>query len=220
MKKIFLVVSVILLIAACNENTPNQKKKDTKQELGIKKHGVSENSNPKGLKIGDNAPVITMKSSNSEEISLESLYRTQPLVVIFYRGYWCPVCNRHLSEFAERAVEIENAGAKIIAVTPETYENTEKTIDNTGIDFTVISDADGSVMTAFDVQFDVTDEYHSMIEEKLNASISETNANKQATLPVPATFIIDTNGRIVYKQFNPDYKQRASVNDILENLPK
>lgn len=161
-----------------------------------------------------------MKSSESEEISLESLYRDKSLVVIFYRGYWCPACSRHLSEFAERAIEIENAGAQIIAVTPETYENAEKTIDNTGIDFTVISDADGSVMSAFDVLFDVTDDYNEMIEDKLNASIREINGNKDATLPVPATFIIDTKGKIVYRQFNPDYKQRASVNDILENLPK
>ncbi|MEX1003180.1 MAG: peroxiredoxin-like family protein [Crocinitomicaceae bacterium] len=226
MKKIFLIVSASFLIAACNENKPshqasnNQTNKDSTQELDLTQFGMSENSNPKGLSIGDSAPVITMKSSESEDISLESLYRDQPLVVIFYRGYWCPVCNRHLSEFAERAVEIENAGAKIVAITPESYENTEKTVDNTRIDFTVISDVDGSVMRAFGVQFDVTDDYHSMIEEKFNVSISETNENKQATLPVPATFIIDTNGTIVYKQFNPDYKQRASVDDILENLPK
>ncbi len=226
MKKIFLIVSASLLIAACNENKSspqannNQANKVSTQELDLTQFGVSENSNPKGLSVGDSAPAITMKSSKSEEISLESLYRDQPLVVIFYRGYWCPICNRHLSKFAERAIEIEIAGAQIIAVTPETYENTEKTLDNTGIDFTVISDADGSVMKAFDVQFSVTDDYHGMIEDKLSASISEANGNEQATLPVPATFIIDTNGTIVYRQFNPDYTQRASVDDILENLPK
>jgi len=225
MKKIFLIVSASILIVACNENKPsnqtsnNQANKDSTQKIDLTQFGMNENSNPKGLSVGDNAPAITMKSSESEDISLESLYRDQPLVVIFYRGYWCPACSRHLSEFAERAIEIENAGSKIVAITPESYENTEKTIVNTGIDFTVISDADGSVMRAFDVQFGVTDEYSRKIEDKLNASISETNGNNQATLPVPATFIIDTNGTVVYKQFNPDYKQRASVDDILKNLP-
>jgi peroxiredoxin len=226
MKKMFLILTTSLLIAACSDNKSNQKENDqktdtsTSQKLDLTQFGINKNSKPKGLSVGDHVPMITMMSSNSEEISLESLYREQPLVVIFYRGYWCPVCSQHLSEFAERAIEIEKAGAQIIAVTPETYENTEKTVNKTGVDFTIISDADGSVMKAFDVQFDVTDDYYEMIEANLHASIRETNANNQASLPVPATFIIDTNGKLVYTQFNPDYKQRASVDDILKNLPK
>lgn len=70
------------------------------------------------------------------------------------------------------------------------------------------------------MNFKVTEDYQAMIQDKLKASIAETNANKQAELPVPATFIIDKTGKIVYKQFNPDYKVRASVDDILNNLPK
>lgn len=90
----------------------------------------------------------------------------------------------------------------------------------TTANFTIISDADGSIMKAFDVNFKVTDEYQAMIQDKLKASIAETNENKQADLPVPVTFIIDKSGKIVYKQFNPDYKVRASIKDILNNLQK
>jgi len=75
-------------------------------------------------------------------------------------------------------------------------------------------------MKAFDVNYNVTNEYQSMIADKLNASIAETNATKEAVLPVPATYIIDTKGKIIYKQFNPNYKVRASIEDILNNLPK
>lgn len=75
-------------------------------------------------------------------------------------------------------------------------------------------------MEAFDVKFDVTKEYQEMIQDKLGVSVSETNANKESVLPVPATFIIDKNGKIVYKQFDPNYKNRASVQDILAHLPK
>ncbi len=59
-----------------------------------------------------------------------------------------------------------------------------------------------------------------MIQEHLNASIANTNANKQAVLPVPATYIIDKTGKIVYRQFNPDYQDRASIDAIIANLPK
>lgn len=123
-----------------------------------------------------------------------------------------------MSEFAENAKAIEAKGAKIVAVTPETYENIEKTKSQTGADFTIISDVDGAVSKAFDVNFSVTEAYQAMIQEKLNASIANTNANKKADLPVPATFIIDTNGKIIYRQFDPDYKNRASIAEILSHL--
>lgn len=194
---------------------------ETVENIDYKSFGMDNSQYlPKGLEIGTLAPQITMTTDKNEKVTLEDFYKNQPVVIIFYRGYWCPVCSKHLSEFAERAKEIENKGAKLIAISSESYENVDKTRDNTNADFTIISDVDGSIMKAFDVNFTVTNEYQQMIMEKLNASIAETNATHNAILPVPATYIIDTNGKIVYKQFNPNYKKRASIEDILNNLPK
>ncbi|MEX2596377.1 MAG: peroxiredoxin family protein [Salibacteraceae bacterium] len=219
-------IVICLMMMACDhspENSPEQKsqaKQSSKPgETNLESYGIKSSTIPQGLSLGDHLPDITMKTDDDQMISLADLYHEQPLVVIFYRGYWCPVCNRYLSTFAERAVELENAGAKILAITPESYDNTEKTIQNTGIDFTVISDIDGSVMTAFDVNFQVTDDYHQTIKENLNASISASNASNEAVLPIPATFVIDTNGVVIYRQFDPNYKNRASIEDILKYLP-
>jgi peroxiredoxin len=173
---------------------------------------------PKGIAVGSQAPDLIIETEMNDKVAFHTLYQKQPLVVIFYRGYWCPSCNRYLSNFAQRAIDIEKAGAKIVAITPETYENTQKTKDSTGVDFMVISDLDGSIMQAFDVQFDVTNDYDTMILENLDASIRTSNASKESILPVPATYIINTNGEIVFKQFNPDYNKRASVDEILEYL--
>lgn len=182
--------------------------------------GMVETSIPKGLNVGADAPEVTFTTANNKKVTLASYYEKQSVVIIFYRGYWCPACSKQLTEFAEKAKEIEASGAKLIAITSESYENVTKTKEQTGANFTIISDADGSIRKAFDVNFKVTEDYQAMIQDKLNASIAETNANKQAELPVPATYIIDKSGKIVYKQFNPDYKKRASVKEILTNLPK
>ncbi|MGZ0015144.1 peroxiredoxin-like family protein [Yeosuana sp. AK3] len=182
--------------------------------------GMKDTYIPKGLNVGEDAPKVTFLTSENNKETLASYYQKQPVVIIFYRGYWCPVCNKHLSEFAEKAKQIEEAGATLIAISSESYENVEKTKEQTGAAFTIVSDADGSIMKAFDVSYHVTDSYQDMIQARLKASIKETNANKEADLPVPATFIIDKKGTIVYKQFNPNYKVRASVEDILKNLPK
>lgn len=222
-----IAIVVATAIVSCKKQAkeeiqPKTSKVVNTKELSIDYSGIGMDTTsiPKGLKVGDNAPEITFTTADNKKETLASYYEKQPVVIIFYRGYWCPVCNKHLTEFAQKAKQIEAAGAKLIAISSESYDNVAITKEQTGANFTIFSDDDGSIMKAFDVNFKVTKEYQAMIQDKLKASIAETNANKQAELPVPATFIIDKSGKIVYKQFNPDYKTRASVEDILNNLPK
>lgn len=218
MKQLFLyLLSIFIIISFVNKLNAQSPSKPLIDYASL---GMKDTYIPKGLNIGDDAPKLNFTTADNKKATLQSYYKKQPVVIIFYRGYWCPVCNKHLSEFAQKAKQIETAGAKLIAISSESYDNVAKTKEQTGANFTIISDTDGSIRKAFDVNFKVTEEYHAMIQDKLKASIAETNANKQAELPVPATFIIDKSGKIVYKQFNPNYKIRASVEDILNNLPK
>lgn len=219
----FVILSVIITsFLACKKNKPVVEIKTTSviDTVDYSAYGMDPEYLPKGLEIGSTAPQIEFTTAENEKVKLEDLYKNQTVVIIFYRGFWCPVCSKHLSEFATRAKEIEAKGAKLIAISSESYENIVQTRDKTNANFTIFSDLDGSIMKAFDVNYKVTSAYQAIIAEKLNASISETNATKEAVLPVPATYIIDTNGKIVYKQFNPNYKIRASIEDIINNLPK
>ncbi|MFZ2285305.1 MAG: peroxiredoxin-like family protein [Lutibacter sp.] len=222
MKKLVILSLVITSLFACKNNKQEQEIKTTSaiDTVDYSAYGMDPEYLPKGLAIGSDAPQIVFTTVENEKVKLEDLYKNQPLVIIFYRGFWCPVCNKHLSDFATRAKEIEAKGAKLIAISSESYENIVQTRDKTNAEFTIISDVDGSIMKAFDVNYKVTSAYQAIIAEKLNTSISETNATKEAVLPVPATYIIDTYGKIVYKQFDPNYKVRASIEDILNNLPK
>lgn len=213
------------ILFSCNQqkenNTIEEKLTETpEQESEWTQFGMSGNSVPKGLEVGQKIPEVSVNIQSREEIPLHELYGEQPLVVIFYRGNWCPACNKHLLEFTERGGEIEEAGAKILIVTPESHENIQKNKEETGNDFMVVSDVDGSIMTAFDVDFEVTKDYQQKIQDKFDTSISQNNTSKEAVLPVPATYIINRNGEVVYKHFNPDYTVRASIDDILANLPE
>ncbi|TRZ43098.1 peroxiredoxin-like family protein [Robertkochia solimangrovi] len=205
-----VVLVMLLFVVACSQA----------QSLDYSKYGMEAADVPVGLQKGDKAPEIMMTLDDGTDVSLAELYKKQPVVVLFYRGYWCPVCNRYLADFAKDAEKIEAKGAKIVAVTPQTYENAAMTAEKTGVGFTIVSDKDGSIMKAFDVDFKVTEDYQQKILKGLNTSIAETSAFEEAVLPVPATFIIDKNGVVVYRQFDPDYRNRASVKDILANLPE
>ena len=221
----FLLLITLFTFASCKKDTPTKSEESpanqTEMAVGDNtKFGMDASSNPQGLAVGSQAPNVKLTLADGSVIALEDLYKKQPVVLFFYRGYWCPVCNKHLSALAKQAQDIESKGVKLLAITPETYENVTKTKDQTGAKFTIISDTDDSILNAFDVAYKVTDDYQNKIQEHLKASIANTNANGQAVLPVPATYIIDSNGKIVYRQFNPDYQERASIDDIIANLPK
>lgn len=221
-KNILLLALVLSVFASCKNNTkPVKSETETKiVKVDNTKLGIDTSSNPQGLAVGTMAPNVTLNLADGTSQKLADLYKDQTVVLFFYRAYWCPVCNKHLSAFANEAASLEAKGVKLIAVTPESYENVLKTRENTGIQFTVVSDKDDSILKAFGVDFKVTDKYQQMIQDHLKASIADTNANGEAVLPVPATYIIDTTGKIVYRQFDPDYKNRASIADILANLPE
>ncbi len=239
MKKLFLTLLIFSFVISCKQEAKeNENEKDaalTTEELDNtdkEKEDViiptdygyygmmTGNAIPQGIKKEEKAPDVTLVDNDEKAVKLSELYKDQPLVVIFYRGHWCPACDQHLSEFSKNVSQIEEKGAKVIAVTPETYENISKTRENTGLNIPIYSDSDGEIMDAFDVDFQVTEEYEKKIQEKLNTSIKETNDEEIAILPVPATYIINKEGTIVYSHFDPDYNKRATVEDIVENLPK
>lgn len=173
---------------------------------------------PQGLTVGETAPVFKAIDHKGEELFLPDLYKKQPLVVVFYRGVWCPACNEYLSNLTDSLKYITNAGARVIAISPETAENVKRTVDSTGAKFSVLADPNGYIMSAFKLDFHVTKAYQQMISDKLGANIAASNGTTEARLPVPATYIIGTDGRIKYVYFHPDYHQRATVLEIVTAL--
>ena len=90
--------------------------------------------------------------------------------------------------------------------------------EKTSANFTIVSDVDGTLLKAFDVDYNVTDAYIGKVNEMLKVSIAKNSAFGEAKLPVPATYVIDTDGTIIFSHFNPDYGKRASIDDILAAL--
>jgi peroxiredoxin len=189
------------------------------QTSGTEEFGVSSETVPSGLQVGEKAPEIKAKTAEGKTFALYDQLKSKPVVLIFYRGYWCPVCSRYLSAYQDSLQLIVDRGASFIAVTPETYDFVEKTREKTKAGFEIISDTDGKIMEDYKVNFNVTEDYVHGIETHLNADIAKTNGQDEAVLPVPATYIIDQKGNIVYRQFDLNYSNRASVGEILKNLP-
>ena len=95
---------------------------------------------PEGLKVGDAAPMFTAKDQNGKTVKLKKALKNGPVVVLFYRGQWCPFCNKQLSHFSDSLQMLTAKGATILAITPETGENVKKTIEKTKASFPVLED--------------------------------------------------------------------------------
>ena len=172
---------------------------------------------PDGLKIGDKAPQFEATDNNGKKFNLENQLKIGDVIIIFYRGQWCPFCNKELSQLNDSLSLITAKGATVIAVTPETKENVLKTIGKTNAAFPIISDTALTIMKMYKVNFAV-DEATQTQYKKYGIDFSEVNGSNGANLPVPATYIVGKNGRIKYVFFNSDYKVRSTVKKLLEYL--
>jgi len=178
---------------------------------------LSAQEKPEGLFINSKAPDFKGKDQNGEDIRLKDVLKKGPVVLVFYRGEWCPYCNKHLKKLEDSLQLIKDKGARLIAITPEQAQSVAKTIEKTGATFSILSDDNLKIMKAYDVAFQVDDRTVKRYKS-FDIDLAGNNGDNGASLPVPALYIISKEGYITYRYFEPDYKKRVSVKEILENL--
>ena len=170
-----------------------------------------------GLFIASKAPDFKATDQNGKEIRLKDLVKEGKVVLVFYRGYWCPYCNKELSRLQDSLQLIIDKGATLIAISPEKPENISKTVEKTKAEYSILYDEGLKIMKAYEVDFEVPE---NTITRYRNAGIDleKSNGGNGKYLPVPAIYIIDKESTVIYRFFEPDYRKRPSVLEILKNL--
>jgi peroxiredoxin len=168
-----------------------------------------------GLKSGVQAPEFAAKDNAGKTLDLKALLKNHKAVVLFfYRGQWCPYCNKHIKQLQDSLQLLTGKGAYVIGVTPETGENINKTIDKTHASFSIIQDAGYKIMKAYQVNYTVDAETFAKLQH-YGVDLEKNNGNADHVLPVPATYVINKSGEITFVHFDKDYTKRASVSEIL-----
>lgn len=172
-----------------------------------------------GLSVGDTAPEMKLPNAKGRMVDLAQMYREGPVVVTFYRGGWCPFCNRAMADWAGWEDDLLREGATLIAISPETEEHAIETLDKSGTGYLALVDPDGEAMrryrVAFELDADTQDKYRGY-----GIDLDSWNASGRWVLPVPATYIIDTDGTVRWVFAEYDYKNRAKPSDVLAALKK
>lgn len=173
----------------------------------------------RALKAGDKAPDFTLNDPDGKPVSLRALLASGPLVLSFYRGVWCPYCNMELQALQSALPAIQARGATLVAISPQTAPNSRRSQRDNKLDFTILSDTKSEVANAFGIRFALPD-YLVEVYTAFKNDLPVVNDDPSWVLPMPARYVIDTDGLIAYAEVNPDYTKRPDPSELLPVLDR
>ncbi len=165
------------------------------------------------LLIGEKIPAIQTPDANGNNFDLNAAIAKQPTILIFYRGGWCPYCNKQLSGIQEIEGELKNMGYQIIAISTDSPDNLKSSITKSKLAYTLLSDADLNISKQFGLAYRAPAAYDKLLP------VSSGGKNLDKLLPVPSVFFISKKGVIRFEYINIDFKQRIS-SDLLKAVAK
>lgn len=171
-----------------------------------------------GLKVGDIAPSFSALTSDGSGFDLNTELKNGPVALVFYRGFWCGKCTKHLEALQGEMAELKERGLSIYAVTPETNEHIAKTKDKSTIEIPFIHDKAHRIMDDYKVTYKVTDDYVKGVEGFAKVDLAESHDADDIYFPVPATYLIGQDGKIFYAHYDHNYGNRATASDMLAAL--
>ncbi len=173
----------------------------------------------RALKAGENAPHFSLSDPEGNIYNLPDLLVRGPVVVTFYRGVWCPFCNLDLAALEAERGEIEARGAQLVAISPQTPANSRRSQRDNKLNFPILSDPDSEVAETFGLRFSLPDDLRE-VYKSFGSNLSHFNAGQDWRLPMPARYVIDSDGLIAYSEINPDYTRRPDPSELLPVLDK
>ena len=169
---------------------------------------------PSALKVGDSIPDVTVRTVEDKEVSLRKLVSVKPAVLVFYRGGWCPFCNKHLQSLSSIEEDLSKEGVQLIAISMDQPSKLRETMQKDRLDYTLLSDSDATAVKAFGISFKVDDATLEKLKSyKVDLDAAAGNSNH--ILPHPAVFVVNTSGVIRFAHVNTDYKMRLEPAKVL-----
>ena len=169
------------------------------------------------LSVGEKASEFTLEDQNFRKVSSADLLKSGKLVVLFFRGRWCPFCIAQLEDLRERAAAINAKGASVVAISPQTPKHNSFLADQHKLNFPVLSDPHNATARAFRVAYKPTDEQLALYKSSM-VNLEFLNGDSSGELPMPATFVIARDGTVVYSHATADYTDRPDLSEALSAL--
>lgn len=169
------------------------------------------------LHEGQQAPRFELPDAQGVIVRLEELLAQGPVVLIFFRGVWCPFCNLTLRAYQERLPAFSARGARLIAVSPQSGDKLQRTAERNRIHFPLLSDEGCLVAERYGLSYAVDSELAGLYQ-KVGHPLPDYNASHDWLLPLPACYLLDAGGTVRLSYVNPDFRVRLDPDRILQAL--
>ncbi len=166
------------------------------------------------LKKGDKAPDFSLANANGQIVSLAERLKQGPVVLLFYRGGWCPYCNMELKAYEDNLEKLKALGASLVAVTPESPDNSLTTTEKNELSFDVLSDSNLEVSDKFGLTFTLPDTL-TKVYGGFGINLPEVNNDNAWRLPIPAAYVIGQDGTIILSHVDVNYTVRLDPEDVI-----
>ncbi len=168
-----------------------------------------------GLKVGTALPTLTLKSSKGDEVDLNALAKTGPLLLVFYRGGWCPFCNYQIRSLTKAYPDFQKRGVTPVAISVDLPSEASKTQEAYAIPFPVLTDSDLVAHKAFKV-LNHLDEAGVARLKGFGIDVEAHSGQQHHTIAIPSIFMIDGQGKVAWAHADTDYKTRPSTQQLLQ----
>lgn len=169
----------------------------------------------RALKAGDYAPAFELPDGDGMLWRSEDLLRSGPMVIVFYRGRWCAYCNAHLSALQEIHPKLAEAGASLVAISPQTQKHSYMTRDMHKLRFPVLSDQGNHVARKFGLVYRLSPEMQTMYES-IMTKLPGYNGDQSWELPLAATYVVQPDGKISWSKVDADWRHRPEPEELLQ----
>jgi peroxiredoxin len=170
--------------------------------------------------VGDVLSDFTLPDANGRDVSLSDLVAEGPLVLVFYRGGWCPYCNLALHQYQSELVpQLASFGATLAAISPQKPDESLTTAEKHDLQFAVLSDAGAAVARQLGIAFEPAEDVLEA-QQALGLDIRDGNADGSPELPMPTVLIVDHNRTVQFADVQADYTSRTEVSEILAALKR
>jgi peroxiredoxin len=173
----------------------------------------------RALQAGDRSPSFRLRDGSGATFSTDNALPVGPVLIVFYRGRWCPYCNVDLAAIESTAREIRSAGASIIAISQQTPAESLQTVHLNGLSFGSLVDRHGRVANAFGLRWKVSAELRA-VQEECGVDLAAFNGDAAWTLAMPARYIVGADGTVAYADISVDYTQRGDPSEVLPVLDR
>ena len=177
----------------------------------------TKNIEEKSIKIGETITNFSLKNAKNEVVNSSDILKNGKMIIAFYRGSWCPYCNLELKALQEKISEFKEKNATLVAISPQSPDNSLTVIEKHHLTFEVLTDKDNVFAKQLGIVFELQDfvlpYYHA-----LGIDLSSFNKNADNSLPIPAVFVVDESSKIIYKFADANYMNRIDIDELLKTL--